>query len=100
MNMPVNKVSYLNLKEFVGGKKLVLFGASKTAAEALNMIDDTIDVAYICDNDKQKQGKRYRGLEIKPTEALLGEDNDRLAVLVSRYLKMSNQKSFCPMSST
>jgi len=78
-----NNINYRNLSEYVGNKKLILFGASLTGAQAINMINDSIPISFICDNDKEKHGKYLFGIEIKSPEYLINENNNDIVALIS-----------------
>lgn len=53
-----------------GEEGIVLFGAGKNAASFLNSRYDSFNIAYIVDNDTEKQGAGSYGLEIKPPDTL------------------------------
>lgn len=79
----MNNITYQNLKSYVGDKKVVLFGAGRAVVSAANVVRNIMPVAYLCDNDRRKHGKRFLGIEIKSPAVLKDEDQANLVVVVT-----------------
>jgi|GEM_PF-253966 len=64
--------------------KVVLFGASKLGEVALNYLGNTCEVIGFCDNDKEKWGKKFNGIEIISPDGLKNFD-DIQVIITSQY---------------
>ncbi len=64
------------------GRKIILFGAGRRGEEALKKYGKD-KVAYFCDNDKNKIGKRIDGVEIIAFEKLKDIYSDSYVIIVT-----------------
>lgn len=81
----MNGKFYESYKEYVAScqtRKLVLFGAGKGAQEIIYSYYPNGEVAFICDNDKEKEGKKIFGIPVYSSEKLYGNP-DEYVVLVT-----------------
>lgn len=76
-------LSYSDLEQYCRDKILILFGVSINAAEAINMITDSITIGYICDNDHKKWDKQFMGLRVNSPQNLAEENPAHLAVIIT-----------------
>jgi NADH/NAD ratio-sensing transcriptional regulator Rex len=72
-----------NFKEVIKGKQLVLFGAGFLAMKFINnCLENSGQVAYICDNNTEKHGKKLLGIDIVPPDALERENKSNTVVVL------------------
>ncbi len=74
---------FLDLSQYLQGRKLVLFGAGYVGAEAIAKISPLLPISYICDNNKKKHGQKIGNIEIKEPEALANEDWGATVVMIT-----------------
>ncbi len=62
-------------------KKAVIFGAGGTGGRVYHMIKEEADVLFFVDNDEDKWGKEFHGLEIKNPDVLKDTGSFDMVVL-------------------
>lgn len=81
----MNGKFYESYKEYVAScqeRKLILFGAGKGAKEIIFHYYPNDEIAFICDNDKEKEGKKILGISVYLPEKLY-ESPDEYVVLIT-----------------
>ncbi len=81
----MNGKYYESYKEYVAsyqGRELVLFGAGKGAQEIIFHYYPNEDIAFICDNNKEKVGKKIFGIPVYSPEKLY-ENPDKYVILIT-----------------
>lgn len=70
-------------------QKIILFGASKLGILAYEYLKDRYNICYYCDNDINKAGKSFNGIEIISIQKLkeLVKNQDYLIIISSQYYK-------------
>ena len=63
--------------------KKIVFGAIDTYKSVTKYFMEKYDIAYIIDNDRNKQGKDFYGVKIYPVEKLLEEKKDEVDILIA-----------------
>jgi len=73
-----------------GHKKVIVFGNGKIGKRVINILIPRIkrlDNLLICDNDRNKQGVKYKGIEIMPIESAAKENRDAVYIIATtRYV--------------
>lgn len=90
----VENVDRLIREGVIWGKKIFLFGHCNATEELIGLLHDRgFDAAAILDNNKGKQGKIYRGIEVWPPHRILEEPPSQVLVcIVARaYAAMADQ---------
>jgi hypothetical protein len=75
-----------NFQNTIIGKKLILFGACFLTIKFINnCLENSSQVAYICDNNNAKHGQKLLGINIVSPNTLKMEDkNNTVVVLCSQ----------------
>lgn len=75
------------------GRKIILFGSGRMAGNYMNIWGDRFKPSFIVDNDKNKWGTLYQGIEVKSPEAILDvPEDERLVILCNmRYEEIGVQ---------
>ncbi|MCY6959563.1 TDP-N-acetylfucosamine:lipid II N-acetylfucosaminyltransferase [Clostridium brassicae] len=69
-------------------EKIIFFGASKMGEAAYVLLKDNYDIVCFCDNDKNKWGKNFCGVEIISPESLKKDELKNIQVIItSMYYK-------------
>jgi len=72
-----------NFQEVIKGKKIVLFGAGFLAMKFINnCLENSRQVAYICDNNTAKHGKKLLGIDIVSPNALEMENKSNTIIVL------------------
>ena len=98
LNINNERFLHLHISRFLHeGKRIIVFGTGSGGRNILfNLLNQGIEVAYLCDNDKRKWGTSLLGLPIKDPEELRKE-KERVNVIIASmwHQEIYNQlKSF------
>ncbi len=74
-------------------KRIILFGASKSGEAAAKRFRRACNILYFCDNDKNKWGTRFQGIEIISPDKLGTLDFDKIIITSMYYDEISKQLS-------
>lgn len=66
--------------------KIILFGASKLGEKAYDILKNEYVIIYFCDNDKNKWGNKFCGVEVINPQ-MLGKYSDVKVIIASMYYK-------------
>lgn len=66
----------------ITGKKIIIFGLSDYQLFLEEVLPEGVKIAYYIDNDKNKQGCKYRGKEIHPVDYISKENFSEILVLI------------------
>lgn len=84
INDILKKSSLCNFKEAKKGKKIILFGLGTRWDELKDdVFDETDNISYIIDNDKNKHGIKQFGYDTFPPEKLKEEVLENIIVLIA-----------------
>ncbi len=72
-------------------EKVILFGASKLGQAAKMLLTDKVNIVAFCDNDSNKWGKNFDGLNIVSPGKLLELKDIKVIITSSCYREISNQ---------
>lgn len=90
----VENVDRLIRENVFQGKKIFLFGHCNATEELIDLLCDRgFGVAGILDNNKEKHGKTYQGIEILPPYKILEEQPSQVLVCIAAraYAAMTDQ---------
>lgn len=90
----VENLEELLRKGVIQGKRIYLFGHCNATEELADLLcEKELTIAAILDNNKEKHGKVYRGIEIQPPHIILKEQSQQtLVCIVARaYAVMTDQ---------
>lgn len=90
----VENVDRLIQEDVILGKKIFLFGHCNATEEFIDLLHDRgFEAAAILDNNKGKQGKIYRGIEVWPPHRILEEQPSQVLVCIAAraYAAMADQ---------
>lgn len=74
-------VSRESVLKAITGKKIIFFGTGSASQKIKSGFPFSVD--YFVDNDSKKWGNLLNGIEIKSPQALLDENKDKLAILIT-----------------
>ena len=84
LNINNERFFHLHINRFFHDeKKLIVFGTGSGGRNILfNLLNQGIEVAYLCDNDKSKWGTSLLGLPVKNPE-VLRQDKEKVNVIIA-----------------
>ena len=72
-------------------KKIILFGASRSGEAAQKRYRRAYEILYFCDNDKNKWGTRFHGVEVIAPDKLKNMSFDKIVITSMYYDEISKQ---------